>query len=127
MKPTIPDSLSGSSLAVRTDDLTKSYDGRPVLNNLGLTVPEGSTYALVGPNGAGKTTTFQVLLDLVRANAGGATVFGRDTCAEGPHVRAHIGYLAERPAFGYDWMTVNALLGHHAAYYPALIRSTRRN
>ena len=119
MRPTIPDSLSDSSLAVRTDNLTKAYAGRNVLDNLGLTVPEGATYALVGANGAGKTTTFGVLLDLVRADAGSATVFGRDTLSEGPNVRAHIGYLSERPVFGYGWMTVEQLLRHHAAYYPA--------
>ena len=76
MKSTIPNSLSASSMAVQTDNLTKSYYGRNVLDNLGLTVPEGSAYALVGPNGAGKTTTFEVLLDVVRADAGHATVFG---------------------------------------------------
>lgn len=116
---TIPNSLSGSSLAVRTDGLTKSYGGRDVLDKLGLTVPEGSTYALVGPNGAGKTTTFEILLDLVRADAGSATVLGHDAGSNGPTVRAHIGYLAERPTFGYGWMTVAGLLEHHAAYYPA--------
>ncbi len=119
MKSTIPNSLSASSMAVQTDNLTKSYYGRNVLDNLGLTVPEGSAYALVGPNGAGKTTTFEVLLDVVRADAGHATVFGHDAGSDGPNVRAHIGYLAERPSFGYGWMTVEGLLEHHAAYYPA--------
>ncbi len=119
MSPTIPDSLSDSSLAVRTDNLTKAYGGRNVLDNLGLTVPEGATYALVGANGAGKTTTFGVLLDLVRADAGSATAFGRDARSEGPDVRAQIGCLSERPVFGYGWMTVEQLLRHHAAYYRA--------
>jgi ABC-2 type transport system ATP-binding protein len=75
-------------------------------------------YLLVGPNGAGKSTTLKVLLDLVRAEKGTAEVFGLDTRERAPEVRANIGYVPERPDWGYGWMRVGRLLEHHALYYP---------
>lgn len=50
------------NLAIRTEHLTKVYDGRVIaVNDLNLTVPEGAIYGLLGPNGAGKTTTIRLL------------------------------------------------------------------
>lgn len=43
--------------AIRTEALTKSFDGLGVVDNLTLTVAEGEIFGLVGPDGAGKTTT----------------------------------------------------------------------
>ena len=64
---------------LRTSDLSKRFRATPVLNQLNLTVPEGSVYALVGPNGAGKTTCIKILMNLLRATSGHAEVFGQDS------------------------------------------------
>jgi ABC-2 type transport system ATP-binding protein len=103
--------------AIETRGLRKRFGRRVALDGLELMVPEGSAYVLVGPNGAGKTTTLRILLDLVRADAGTATVLGRDTVSEGAEVRAACGYLPERGDAGYGWMTVERLLAYHASYY----------
>ena len=42
---------------IETHALCKSYHGRPVVDHLNLTVPEGCVYGFLGPNGAGKSTT----------------------------------------------------------------------
>lgn len=44
---------------IETHALCKSYHGRPVVDHLNLTVPEGCVYGFLGPNGAGKSTTMK--------------------------------------------------------------------
>jgi ABC-2 type transport system ATP-binding protein len=110
----IPD----GELAVVTRELTKRFGTQTALHDLALGVPVGAVYLLVGPNGAGKSTTLKVLLDLVRADAGGAEVFGLDTRDEAPRVRANVGYVPEQAHWGYGWMQVGRLLEHHGRYFP---------
>jgi ABC-2 type transport system ATP-binding protein len=111
------------SSAIETRGLRKRYGGRVALSGLDLAVPAGAVYVLVGPNGAGKTTALRVLLDLVRADAGTASVLSRDTVREGASVRALCGYVPERQDAGYEWMTVQQLLAHHASYRPTWDRA----
>jgi ABC-2 type transport system ATP-binding protein len=107
----------GEELAVATRGLRKRYGREVALDAVDLQVPEGSVYVLVGPNGAGKSTTFKVLLDLVRADAGEARVFGLAPRTHGPLVRAQVGYVPERHDWGYGWMRVGRLLEHHAVFF----------
>ena len=74
--------------AVETHGLTKRYAQAVALDQVELRVPDGAVYALVGMNGAGKSTLFKLLMNLVRPDAGSAQVFGLDTGAGGPAVRA---------------------------------------
>jgi ABC-type branched-subunit amino acid transport system ATPase component len=59
---------------IRTQGLSKTYDGIEALKSLALEVPAKSIFAFLGPNGAGKTTTIKLLLGLTRPTAGGATI-----------------------------------------------------
>lgn len=61
---------------IRARRLTKSWQGRRVVDGVSFDVPEGLVTGLVGPNGAGKTTTLKMLLALVRPDSGSATVDG---------------------------------------------------
>ena len=61
-------------LAVR--GLTKSFHGRPIVDDVTFAVPEGSITALVGRNGAGKSTVMRMLVGLVRPDAGVSTFAG---------------------------------------------------
>ncbi|RPJ44472.1 MAG: ABC transporter ATP-binding protein, partial [Candidatus Latescibacterota bacterium] len=70
---------------------------RPVLADLSLDVRPGETYALLGANGAGKTTTMKILLGLIRADSGEATIAG--VSVEDARARARLGYLPEHPYF----------------------------
>ena len=115
----IPTQLSGCELAVATRGLNKRYGSQTALQDVALQVPVGAVYLLVGPNGAGKSTTLKLLLDLIRADTGVAEVFGLDVRHNAPQVRANIGYVPERPDWGYGWMNVGRLLNHHAQYYPS--------
>lgn len=113
----IPTRLEGSSLAVATHELTKSFGETVALAGANLTVPEGAFYLLIGPNGAGKSTLLKILLDLVRADAGTAQILGMDTTSS-PLVRGQIGYVPEHRLEAYGWMRVGGVIAHHAAYYP---------
>lgn len=79
--------------AVETTALTKHYGKVRALNELDLTIPEGSIFGVIGPNGAGKTTLMRLLLDILRPTAGSARVLGEDPREGGPALRARIGYL----------------------------------
>lgn len=65
------------SYIVATENLTKTYGSRTVVDKLNLRIPEGSVYGFLGPNGSGKSTTMKMLLSLIRPTSGQAHVLGR--------------------------------------------------
>lgn len=105
--------------AVSTLGMSKHYDEVKALDRVDLRVPQGSIYVLVGANGAGKSTALKVMMNLERADAGTATLFGLDSVRRGPEVRAQVGYVPEQHDHGYGWMKSGRLLRHAAAYYPS--------
>jgi ABC-2 type transport system ATP-binding protein len=94
--------------AIEIRGLTKRFRHKTAVDNLTLTVPTGSIFALLGDNGAGKTTTIRMLTGLLQPDRGGATILGRDCWADALHLRDQVGYVPERPKF-YDWMTVGEI------------------
>ncbi len=103
-------------LVIRTNSLSKSYHGMPMLESLDLQVPEKSIFAFLGPNGAGKTTTIKLLLGLIRPTRGGATIFGRHIVQDSVAIRANIGYLPQEPRF-YEHMTARQTLEYTARFF----------
>ncbi|MDP2117260.1 MAG: ABC transporter ATP-binding protein [Brevundimonas sp.] len=61
---------------IETRGLTKTYGTVRALDGLDLSIPRGGVYGVLGPNGAGKSTLFRILLGLIRASDGAATVMG---------------------------------------------------
>ena len=107
------------SFAVATHGLSMRYGKQTALDGIDLRVPEGAVYVLIGANGAGKSSAMKALLNLERVDAGRAEVFGLDTIADGPRVRAQIGYMPEAHEQAYSWLTCGQLIRHVAAHYPA--------
>ncbi|HYO78300.1 MAG TPA: ABC transporter ATP-binding protein [Thermoanaerobaculia bacterium] len=107
------------TFAVTTHALSMRYRKQVALDAVDLRVPEGAVYVLIGANGAGKSSAMKVLLNLERAQAGHAEVFGLDTVSHGPRVRAQIGYIPEAHEQAYSWLTCGQLIRHVAAHYPA--------
>lgn len=64
-------------LAIKTQNLTKKYKDKTVVNNLNLTVNKGEMYALLGVNGAGKSTTIKMLSCLIKPTNGDAELMGK--------------------------------------------------
>ena len=85
-------------MTIRTEGLTKSYGGRPVLDRVDLAVGRGQVLALLGPNGAGKTTAVRVLATLVPPDGGRATVAGHDVVRDPAAVRRAISLTGQSAA-----------------------------
>ena len=66
-----------------------------VLDDIDLTVPEGSVMGFVGPNGAGKSTTLRIIMGLVHQEAGDVTVLGHRMPDEQVRVKRQIGFVSE--------------------------------
>ena len=69
--------------AIVMQRLTKDYGSGHGLFDLDLEVAEGEVFGFLGPNGAGKTTTIRLLMGVIHASAGSATIFGLDCDREG--------------------------------------------
>jgi ABC-2 type transport system ATP-binding protein len=79
--------------AIETRQLTKSFGRARALDGLDLTVHTGQVHGFLGPNGAGKSTTIRVLLGLLRADAGTASVLGLDPWADAVRVHRRLAYV----------------------------------
>jgi branched-chain amino acid transport system ATP-binding protein len=65
--------------------VNKSFGGLRALQDIDLTVREGSTHAIIGPNGAGKSTLLNVLIGLIEADTGTVTFAGEELRGITPH------------------------------------------
>lgn len=74
--------------------LTKRFGPVTAVSDLTLDVAPG-VVGLVGANGAGKSTLLKILLGLLPATSGSASVLGLDVATEGEAVRARVGYMPE--------------------------------
>lgn len=63
--------------AIKTNNLTKKYKDKTVVNALNLDIKKGEIYALLGVNGAGKSTTIKMLSCLIKPTSGDAEVMGK--------------------------------------------------
>ena len=86
---------------LHTDNLSKIYGAKTVLNHVSIHVPKKSIYGLVGKNGAGKTTLMRIICGLAQQSEGSYTLLGKSNDAA---VRQHMGMLIEKPGI-YEHMT----------------------
>jgi lipopolysaccharide export system ATP-binding protein len=83
-----------------TVDLTKSYKGRKVVDDINLRIAQGEVVGLLGPNGAGKTTTFYIIVGLTSPDSGQVLLDGADMTDFPMYLRARngISYLPQEPS-----------------------------
>jgi ABC-2 type transport system ATP-binding protein len=79
---------------IATRGLTKTFAQVTALDGLTIDVGAGVT-GLVGANGAGKSTLIKILLGLLPATSGSASVLGLDVGRQGTQIRARVGYMPE--------------------------------
>jgi ABC-2 type transport system ATP-binding protein len=92
--------------AVQLSSVTKTFGSVTAVDDLSLTVPEGSIYGFIGPNGSGKTTTMRMIVNIFYPDRGDIRLFRNVKPGEQPDL---IGYLPEERGL-YQKMTVGALL-----------------
>lgn len=86
---------------LQTDNLSKVYGTKTVLDHVSIHVPKKSIYGLVGKNGAGKTTLMRIICGLTQQSQGSYTLLGK---TNDDAVRKNMGMLIEKPGI-YEHMT----------------------
>ena len=79
--------------AISVAGLTKSFGRTRALTGLDLSVRAGEVHGFLGPNGAGKTTTIRILLGLMRADGGSASLLGGDPWADATALHKRLAYV----------------------------------
>ena len=74
-------------------NLSKSFGKQKIIDNLNLSVPEGSVFGFIGKNGAGKTTTMKMVLGLLQPDNGEIYVCNEPVCFGQTRTNQYIGYL----------------------------------
>ncbi|MEJ8801958.1 metal ABC transporter ATP-binding protein [Pontibacter sp. H249] len=80
-------------------DLTVSYDRKPVLWGVDLTLPAGALVGVIGPNGAGKSTLIKAMMDLLPSGSGYVRLFDKPI----DQVRKRISYVPQRESVDWDF------------------------
>lgn len=83
---------------IKIQGLSKEYNTKLVVDNINLEIFE-SCFAFLGPNGAGKTTIMLMLLGLVKASNGTASMLGTNILDSSGKLKRNIGYLPENVGF----------------------------
>ncbi|HXH07429.1 MAG TPA: ATP-binding cassette domain-containing protein [Vicinamibacterales bacterium] len=119
--------------AVRLEHVTKSFDGRRVLDDVTFDVPTGAGFCLLGRSGTGKSVTLKHIVGLVAPDRGRVLVEGRDLAALSADalaaVRRRIGFVFQHGAL-FDSITVGEnvafVLRRHTRLREAEIRARAR-
>ena len=78
---------------VQTHNLTKKFGKFTALDQVNLHVDEGEVYGFIGPNGSGKSTMIRLLLGMIKATKGEATIFGMDAWKDAVDIHKRIAYV----------------------------------
>ena len=94
---------------IRVDNLTKSYDGRVVLDDISLSICDGEIVAVLGESGTGKSVLLKHMMGLIKPDKGDIKIDGESIIALSERellgIRKRIGYLFQEGAL-YDFMDV---------------------
>lgn len=104
-----------SDVILKTENLTKRYGKRVVVNGINMTINRGEIYGLIGKNGAGKTTFMKMVLNLVFPNEGSVTLLGSQDFSQ---VAGKVGSLIETPSL-YNGCTAREMLRRYSILYGA--------
>ena len=78
---------------LQTKNLTKKFGKFTALDGVNIEVNEGEIYGFIGPNGAGKSTTIRILLGILKATEGRATIFGKDAWDDAVDIHKRLAYV----------------------------------
>src|SRR5690349_19255196 len=109
-KPSRPGSGISMS-AVVIDHVTKTFGRHVAVDDLSLTVPDGTIYGFIGPNGSGKTTTLRMIMRILHPGSGEIMVLGENSPAA---ANDRVAYLPEERGL-YKHMKVRDVLRFYAA------------
>jgi ABC-type multidrug transport system ATPase subunit len=105
-----------SDSAIRVNTVTRRFKDLVAVDNLSFDISRGEIFGLLGPNGAGKTTAINLILGLLKPQAGEIQVLGLDINTEIRQVYARVGYVPQETNLYLDLSALDNLW-HHAALY----------
>ena len=114
-------------MSIILEQLTKRYDGHPVVNNVSLEVSDGEFFVLLGSSGSGKTTILSLIAGLTGVDHGRVLLHGRDVTYL-PTQQRRVGFVFQNYAL-FQYMTVaeNVEFGLSIRKTPAAERRRRRD
>ncbi len=107
-------------MAFELENISKSYGDIQALKNINLSVKDGEIFGILGPDGAGKSTMFRILVTLLLADKGRASVKGLDVRKDFKEIRKIIGYMPGRFSL-YQDLTVRENLEFYATVFGTTI------
>lgn len=112
------DTNGQSPTAISVNGITKTYDKGKVLavDNVSFDVKKGELFGLIGPDGAGKTSIFRILVTVLLADRGSASVSGFDVVKDYEAIRNQIGYMPGKFSL-YQDLTVKENLTFFASLF----------
>src|SRR5512137_197413 len=84
-------------MSITLEQVTKRYQGQPVVNDVSLTVAEGEFFVLLGPSGSGKSTLLRAIAGLVDIDDGTISLHGSDVTRVGARQRG-VGFVFQHYA-----------------------------
>lgn len=108
--------MANNEYIIDVKGLTKSYDNKCVVCNVGLQVKPGEIFGFLGPNGSGKTTTIRMLCGLLKPDSGEGTCLGYDILTESLKIKLQVGYMTQRFSL-YNDLTIRENLDFIARVY----------
>jgi ABC-2 type transport system ATP-binding protein len=91
-------------IALDAQEISKSYNGKKVLDSVSLQIEPTDFYVLMGPNGSGKSTLLSILAGTNSFDTGSVRILGDDICQDRLEAREHIGYVPQEN-FCSDFLT----------------------
>jgi ABC-2 type transport system ATP-binding protein len=82
-------------MSITVSHISKSYGAIPAVKDVSFEIKEGEITGFLGPNGAGKSTCLQILMGLLKADLGTASILGLYVQSDMDTIKKQVGYLAE--------------------------------
>ena len=93
--------MNAKSTAIEVHDLTVTYNRKPALWDVDLTLPKGAMVGVIGPNGSGKSTFLKSIMGLVEPSSGWVRLFDKTL----DDVRHKVSYVPQRETVDWDFPT----------------------
>ena len=108
--------MNSDAVIIDVHGLTKSFDGRMVVDHVDMRVERGRIYGFLGPNGSGKTTTIRMLCGLLTPDEGQGSCLGYDIRTQARLIKRQVGYMTQK--FGlYEDLSIEENLDFFARVY----------
>jgi ATP-binding cassette subfamily F protein uup len=129
MRLTLDEGDRSGDLVIELDDVSKSFDSRPLVDSLTMRIKRGDRIGLIGPNGAGKSTLIRLMLGELPPDAGTVRLGTRLSIAYFDQLRAQLdptATLADAISPGSDWVQIGTERRHIVSYLEEFLFPAQR-